>query len=101
MNYGIQISLHTSTIKATPIQYDRFDRIITCLNVDRVGQLHLSTSTNWLIADNVKDIWRQNITTNAGKFWWRFFALLFFSFLEIESVNVNNNLPIVKLYNYL
>ena len=67
MHDGIQVTLHTATIKPTPTKCHSFNRIIGGLGVDCICELNFTTRACGLIAQNIKDVWGQNIAANAGK----------------------------------
>ena len=67
MHDSFQIPLNTTTIKATPIQRNRFDSIIYCLSIDRICKLYFLPRPSGLSTQNIENIRCQNISANAGK----------------------------------
>ncbi len=68
MHDGIQIALHTATIKTTPIECDRFNSIIGGLRINRICQLDLPTGSRRLIAQDIKDVRCKHIAPMLAKF---------------------------------
>ena len=64
---GIQVALHAPAVKPTSIKYDRFYCIFGGLFVNCICKLYFPTGSCRLITQYIKNVWRQHVTTNAGK----------------------------------
>ena len=97
MHNGIQVTFNTAAIEPTPVECNCFNCIIGSLFVDGISELDLTTSACLLIAKDIKDVRRQYISSNAGKFRGRFICIgLFYKSCHRSWFIIWNHNPILR-----